>query len=169
MLEIDNSRDSSISSLNIGMMLGDMTGTLHLRPSHKFYIEFDALLPKRSSPPCNFIVDASSELWLSHDFRLIGLADVAMQLNGHMSGVYNITLEDGRKMLLGLNSSNARYIEGKYVQSPPGGLLMSKRVYCVSFIKVKFFVTRPLHVLQGLSMYYLYKYKLNRNMLCVCV
>jgi len=120
---IDNSEDSSISSINIGMLLGDRTSTLHMRSSQKFYIEFAPLFPKRSSPPCNFIVDYGSEIWLSHDFRLIGLADVAMQLNGHMSGVYNITLEEGRKFVLGVNASNARYIEGKYVLSPEGGFV----------------------------------------------
>ena len=123
LLEIDDNKDSSISSLNIGMMLGDMTGTLHLRPSQQFFVEFDSFVPKRSSPPCNFVVDAGSEVWLSHDFRVIGRGNVAVQLDGHMSGVYNITLEDGRKMSLGINSSNSRYIEGKYVQSPPGGLI----------------------------------------------
>ena len=127
LLEIDNSRDSSISSLNIGVVLGDMTGTLHLSRSHKFYIEFDSFVPKRSSPPCNFIVDAGSEVWLSHDFRVIGRGNVAVQLDGHMSGVYNVTLEDGRKMSLGINSSNSRYIEGKYVQSPPGELIIKTK------------------------------------------
>ena len=120
---IDNSEDSSISSINIGMLLGDRTSTLHMRSSQTFYIEFAPLFPKRSSPPCNFIVDYGSEIWLSHDFRVIGLADIAVQLNGHMSGVYNITLEEGRKMLLGVNASNARYIAGKYVLSPEGGFV----------------------------------------------
>ena len=122
LLEIDNSEDSSISSLNIGLMLGDMTGTLHMRSTQKFYVEFAPLLPKRSSPPCNFIIDYGSEIWLSPDFRVIGRADVAMQLDGHMSGVYKVTLEDGRKMLLGVNASNLRYIEGEYVLSPEGRL-----------------------------------------------
>ena len=134
LLEIDNSEDSSISSLNIGLMLGDMTGTLHMRSTQKCYVEFEPLLPKRSSPPCNFIIDAGSEIWLSHDFRVIGRADVAMQLDGHMSGVYNVTLEDGRKMQLGVNASNSRYVEGEYVRSPPGGfsgktVVSTKRIY----------------------------------------
>ena len=38
----------------------------------------------------------------------------------HKSGVYNITLEEGRVLVMGEQATNARYMGGKYVNSPQG-------------------------------------------------
>ena len=111
----------TIDTLNVGIVLGDRTGFFHLKQAQKFYVEFEPFLPVRSSPPCNFLVDEGSELWLSQDIRVIGVNEPAVQLDGHMSGVYNITLEEGRMLVMGEQATNARYIDGKYVRSPEGG------------------------------------------------
>jgi len=111
----------TIDTLNVGVVLGDRSGFFRLQSSQKFYIEFEPFLPVRSSPPCNFIVDEGSELWLSQDIRVIGTNNPAVLLNGHMSGVYNITLEEGRVLVMGEQATNARYMGGKYVSSPQGG------------------------------------------------
>jgi len=55
MLEIADG-GSDIDKLNIELVMGDMTGYIHIQDQQQFYVEFDAYSVLRSSPPSNFIV-----------------------------------------------------------------------------------------------------------------
>ena len=109
-----------IHTINIDALLGDATGFIHIKSGQSFYVEFDEFSNRRSSPPCNFIVDEGADIWLSQDFRVIGKHNPAFQLNGHLSGVYNLTLAHNRRMVIGNEATNARYISGKFVYSNEG-------------------------------------------------
>ena len=120
MLEIEDGPSDTVSSVSIHTVLGDSTGFLHLQSDDRFYVEFSPYESVRSSPPCNFIIDEGSELWLPQDFRVVGKASPAVDFQGHMAGVFNLTLAEGREMHIGERATNSRYIVGEYVNSPQG-------------------------------------------------
>jgi hypothetical protein len=94
-----------------------------MQTTDRFYVEFNPYRAVRSSPPCNFIVDEGSELWLSQDFRVVGKALPAVDLRGHMTGVFNMTLSEERHVNVGDQATNSRYLGGEYVYSPTGWFL----------------------------------------------
>jgi hypothetical protein len=114
MLEIANGGDN-IKTINLGLILGDKSGYLHIQNKQKFYVEFDAYSVLRSSPPSNFIVRNGGELWLSADIRLIGNQIPALDLDGHLAGVMNLTLDEERIVHVADTASNSRWMGGKYV------------------------------------------------------
>ncbi len=120
MLEISDGLPQPVKHLSITRMLGDGTGYLHLQAGQVFYVDFEPYLAVRSSPPVNFRVDAGSEVWLSQDFRVVGHATPAFVLDGHMTGVYNLTVAESRQVTVNESTSNSRYVNGEYVTSPPG-------------------------------------------------
>ena len=125
-MQIQDGPDHAIDSINIDLVLGDATGLMHSQSGHRFYVEFNPYHAIRSSPPCNFLVEDGSELWLSQDFRVIGKRSPAVDLQGHMTGVFNITLAEGRNMDIGIAATNSRYQDGEYVYSPQGRILLAK-------------------------------------------
>lgn len=104
-----------IDVINIGLVLGDMSGFIHIQDGQQFYIEFDAYSVFRSSPPSNFIVDNGGQMWTSSDLRLIGIGDVTLDLDGHLAGAMNLTLEEGRVVTIAKTATNSRWIGGEYV------------------------------------------------------
>ena len=125
MVQIVNG-DLPIHSINVNVMYGDKTGYVHAQENQQFYIEFEAYKSVRSSPPCNFIVDEGAEIWLSQDFRVVGTHEPAFVLNGHLAGVYNLTIDHDRKVIFGQESTNARYFDGQFVSSPQGKMIFSR-------------------------------------------
>lgn len=119
-LELEDGPTDTVSSVSISTVLGDGTGFLHLQPGDRFYVEFSPYESVRSSPPCNFIIEEGSELWLPQDFRVIGKASPAIDFQGHMTGVFNLTLAEGRQVNIGDEATNSRYVAGEYVDSPQG-------------------------------------------------
>jgi hypothetical protein len=117
MLEIANGGDN-IKTINLGLILGDKSGYLHIQNKQKFYVEFDAYSVLRSSPPSNFIVRNGGELWLSADIRLIGNQIPALDLDGHLAGVMNLTLDEERIVHVADTASNSTtYSKKKKVKS----------------------------------------------------
>jgi hypothetical protein len=126
MLEIaDGGND--INKLNIGLVMGDMTGYIHIQDQQQFYVEFDAYSVFRSSPHSNFIVNNGAQMWISADVRLIGRGKVTLDLDGHLAGVLNLTLEENRVVTIGVTATNSRWIGGEYV-TLDGGILI---VICI--------------------------------------
>ena len=126
MLEIADG-GSDIDKLNIELVMGDMTGYIHIQDQQQFYVEFDAYSVLRSSPPSNFIVRNGGQMWTSADLRLIGLGKVTLDLDGHLAGALNLTLEEDRVVTIGVTATNSRWIGGKYV-TLDGGILI---VICI--------------------------------------
>lgn len=121
MLEIADGGDN-IDTINLGLILGDKSGYLHIQYKQKFYIEFDKFSVLRSSPPSNFIVRYGGEMWASADFRLIGSEVPALDLDGHLAGVMNLTLDEGRAVHIAQTATNSRWMGGQYV-TLDGGIL----------------------------------------------
>lgn len=122
MLEIADG-GSDIDKLNIELVMGDMTGYIHIQDQQQFYVEFDAYSVLRSSPPSNFIVRNGGQMWTSADLRLIGLGKVTLDLDGHLAGALNLTLEEDRVVTIGVTATNSRWIGGEYV-TLDGGILI---------------------------------------------
>ena len=120
LVQLADSPGHIVSSVSIHSVLGDGTGYLHMQQTDRFYVEFNPYHTTRSSPPCNFIIDEGSELWLSQDFRVVGMASPAVDLRGHMTGVFNMTLAEERFVDVGEQATNSRYVGGEYVYSPAG-------------------------------------------------
>lgn len=118
-LEISEGRDN-IRKLNLGLVLGDKSGVLHLQSTQTFYIEYDQYQLLRSSPPCSFLVDEGSEMWASADFRLIGLGNPVLQLDGHLAGVMNLTLGHQKRVEISETASNSRLVGGTHVTLEKG-------------------------------------------------
>ena len=112
-----------VSQVNLPLILGDKTGFLDIQNKQKFYVEFSEYHTIRSSPPVNFLVEFGSELWLSADFRVVGATQPALKVKGHLSGVYNLTASEGRHIYFDVGTTNARMVDGKYVNAPKGMLL----------------------------------------------
>lgn len=125
MLKI-NAHPEQITSLNLDLVLGDKSGYIHVQSDQTFYIEFDEYHLTRSSPPCSFIIDYGGDLWVSADFRIIGDDRTAMLLEGHLVGMYNLTLEKGRQIIIGENATNARLVGTSYVTLTDGMLNKDK-------------------------------------------
>ena len=79
MLEIA-AGDDGITSVNLDYVIGDKTGYLHLQDGQTAYVEYSTYQTLRSAPPTNFHIDDGSNIWLSADFKLIGLQQPAMQV-----------------------------------------------------------------------------------------
>ena len=109
-----------IRKLNLGLVLGDRTGALHLQKMQTFYVEYNQYKVLRSSPPCRFLVDEGSELWVSADFRLIGIGNHALKLDGHLAGVLNLTLAQERRVFISETASNSRLVAGTHVTLEQG-------------------------------------------------
>ena len=105
----------NIKSLNLGLIMGDQSGYIYTQDTQKFFVEYDEFALLRSSPPVNFIVDHGSQMYVSTDLRLIGSETPALQLDGHLAGVLNLTLEEGRKMYMGETATNSRLIDKVHV------------------------------------------------------
>ena len=116
MIEIDD----PIEVINLPLILGDKTGFLHIQDRDTFFVEFAEYETIRSSPPTNFIVREGGELWVSQDFRVIGQHDPAVQLDGHLSGVFNLTVSHTRHFSVGMNATNARFMGGQHDAPTPG-------------------------------------------------
>ena len=112
--------EKSVSRINIALVLGDGTGTLHTRKNDKYFIEFSEFFALRSSPPTNIKVDSEGEIWLSQDFRVIGKGRPAISLYGHIAGVHKLTLSQNRQISIFDTASNSRLIDGKYVNGLEG-------------------------------------------------
>lgn len=119
MLEIADGGDT-IDMINLGLVLGDKSGYLHIQNLQKFYVEFDKFGVLRSSPPCNFIVRYGGELWASADFRLIGNEIPVLDLDGHIAGVMNLTLDESRVVYIAETATNSRWMGSQYVTLPGG-------------------------------------------------
>lgn len=93
---------------------------LYLQRTQTFYIEYDQYQVLRSSPPCSFLVDGGSEMWASADFRLIGLGNPVLKLDGHLAGVLNLTLGHQRRVEISETASNSRLVGGIHVTFEKG-------------------------------------------------
>ena len=118
-----------IRKLNLGLVLGDNTGVLHLQNTQKFYIEYNQYKLLRSSPPCSFLVDEGSELWASADFRLIGLGNPTLKLDGHLAGVMNLTLGQDKRVVISETASNSRLVAGTHVTLEQGSDAFSLLIF----------------------------------------
>ncbi|KAH3880016.1 hypothetical protein DPMN_003928 [Dreissena polymorpha] len=125
MLEIAAGREN-INSINLDYVMGDRTGYLHLANGQTGYVEYSTYATLRSVPPINFHVDVNSNIWLSADFQLIGIQIPAMQLDGHMVGVRNLTLEENVQMFISDTATNSKVVAGQLQPYPAGTLGMGK-------------------------------------------
>ena len=111
------------SSISVKTVLGDGTATLHVQKNQSFFIEFQEFTRRRSFPPVNFKVDYTGEVILVSDFHVSGKKNPAFQLDGRISGVSNLSLAEGRVMLVGENASSALLRNKRYLETPIQGKL----------------------------------------------
>ena len=96
---------------------------MHIQRQHKFFIEYDEVTMRRSYPPINFKVDYEGELFLVPDFHVSGLINPALELNGRITGVSNLTITENRLFAVGWNASSALTKKGNYTEEPVDGQL----------------------------------------------
>ncbi|KAK3576663.1 hypothetical protein CHS0354_004948 [Potamilus streckersoni] len=125
LLQIAEGSDN-ITSINLDLILGDGSGVLHMQSGQSFYIEYDEYSILRSSPPVRYDVDHGAKMYASADLRLIGKHQPVLRLGGHLAGVMNLTLEEGRVVQIGENATNSRIKDGKHVILDNGTLVLSK-------------------------------------------
>lgn len=80
MLEI-GAGNSSISSLNLDSVMGDMTGYIHMKLRQTLFVEYSEYSALRSAPPANFHIDNGAQIWLSADYKIIGMQSPAFQVS----------------------------------------------------------------------------------------
>ncbi|WAR26297.1 TENX-like protein [Mya arenaria] len=121
MLEIGPGTES-ITSLNLDLVMGDRSGYLHLQNGQTVFVEYSTYATLRSSPPVNFRIDEGSNIWLSADFKVIGEQQPAMQLDGHLVGVMNLTLEEAVSLYISDTASNSKIVNAQLSTYPNGVL-----------------------------------------------
>lgn len=112
---------SSNASVTINTVFSDGISTMHIQRHQKFFIEYDELAMRRSHPLINFKVDYEGELYLAPDFHVSGLINPALELNGRITGVANLTITENRLVTIGRNASSALIKKGKYTEEPVDG------------------------------------------------
>lgn len=65
-------------------------------------------------------MDEGSEMWASADFRLIGLGNPVLKLDGHLAGVMNLTLGHQKRVEISETASNSRLVGGTHVTLEKG-------------------------------------------------
>jgi hypothetical protein len=112
---------SNLENISLPLIMGDGTGWIHIQDGQVFYIEYSEFQILRSAPPCNFIVNAGAGMMASADFRVVGEALPAIQLDGHLAGVINITLANEAEVWSSETASNSQAnAEGNQVTLPNG-------------------------------------------------
>ena len=97
---------STITSANIRDMFGDNTGYVHVQSQQTFYISYSQYITRATAPPVNLLLDHGGVLWASPDLRIVGADDPAFRFEGHLAGVYNLTLEAGKVVMVGEGATN---------------------------------------------------------------
>ncbi|KAL4230250.1 hypothetical protein ACF0H5_010636 [Mactra antiquata] len=126
MLEIAAGTEN-IKSINLDYVMGDRTGYLHMKDDQTAFVEYSEYSLLRSAPPINFMIDKNSHIWLSADFKIIGEQKPAFQLDGHLIGVMNLTLEEKREMRISDTASNSR-VENGVLHTFENGVLLIGRL-----------------------------------------
>ena len=88
-------------------MFGDGSGFIHIQPQQTIYVSVSQYQARATAPPVNFLLDRGGVLWASPDLRIVGVAEPAVRFDGHLAGVYNLTLEAGRVVSVGAGATNS--------------------------------------------------------------
>lgn len=87
-------------------MFGDGSGFIHIQPHQTVYVSYSQYFARNTATPSNFILEHGGTLWLSSDSRIIGKNNPAFKFDGHLAGVYNLTLDEGVVVSIGQNATN---------------------------------------------------------------
>ena len=125
LLERKAQLEISLTSINLGRILGDASGFLDVQADQEFFIEFRSHESVRSSPPANFILREGGTAFVCQDFRVVGTHDPAIDFQGNLHGPFNLTLDTGRHVSITDTATNAVLRSGQYSTSPEGTMTWS--------------------------------------------